>query len=201
MSFFLYWILLYYKSLDQTHHPRDTQDHYPPVFGGACCLWWGVHGARREKLPLDREAFEERFLLVYTNQPHHSGVNNWEVIKRFLDGDSTTRQALETIGKLAVHMRDALVQRNMGQVASLIKEEWWARRELAPAVSNPELESILAGALSSGATSGKVCGAGGGGCILIAVNPETRLPVKEAVLQAGGTPVEFHVAPRGLQVT
>jgi D-glycero-alpha-D-manno-heptose-7-phosphate kinase len=30
-----------------------VQDHYPGVYGGASCLWWGIGGTRREPLPLD----------------------------------------------------------------------------------------------------------------------------------------------------
>jgi D-glycero-alpha-D-manno-heptose-7-phosphate kinase len=97
-------------------------------------------------------------------------------------------------------MRDALVQGKMDQVETLINEEWEARRRLAPAVSSPEMERILAAALSSGAEAGKGCGAGGGGCMLIAVRPETRNRVENAIDKAGGSLITFHVATHGLRV-
>jgi D-glycero-alpha-D-manno-heptose-7-phosphate kinase len=177
-----------------------AQDHYPPVYGGACCLWWGVGGDRRESLPLDAPSFEQRFLLAYTHQPHRSGANNWEVIKRFLDGDATTRQAFETIGGIAVRMRDALANQDLERVAELIGEEWEARQRLAPAVSSPELERILGAALHAGAGSGKVCGAGGGGCLLIAARPDGRRPVEDAIRAAGGSLVAFHVDTQGVRM-
>jgi D-glycero-alpha-D-manno-heptose-7-phosphate kinase len=180
--------------------PTGTQDHYPPVFGGACCLWWGLGAVRREPLHLDPEIFEGRFLLAYTHQPHRSGMNNWEVVKRFLDGDPTTREALRRIGRIAADMRDALKQRNMEQVEILIMEEWTSRRQLAPGVYSPEMQGILEAAIGAGATAGKACGAGGGGCLLIAARPETRKRVEEAIGDAGGSLVEYHVATQGLQV-
>ncbi len=154
-----------------------TQDHYPALYGGACCLWWGLDGPRREPLPLAPGSFEERFVLVYTNQPHRSGANNWEVVKRALEGERETRQALAAIGRLAATMRNALAACDLETVAKLVGEEWETRRRLAPAVSSPELERLLAAAIGAGADCGKACGAGGGGCLLIAVKPPRRAAV------------------------
>lgn len=176
------------------------QDHYPPVFGGANCLWWGIHGVKRESLPMDVGAFEDRFLLAYTHQPHRSGINNWEVIKRFLDGDGTTREALETIGRIAVTMREAVHHGDMDEVAKLVDREGEARRQLAPAVSSPEMEKILESAFSAGADAGKACGAGGGGCLLIAAKQEKRKAVEYAIRQAGGSLVPFQIARQGLKL-
>ena len=177
-----------------------AQDHYPPVYGGASCLWWGMGGDRREPLPLDASSFENRFLLAYTHQPHRSGVNNWEVVKRFLDGDVTTRQAFEAIGRIAVDMREALMNGDLEHAAELVGKEWEARQRLAPAVSSPEVERILAAAREAGADSGKACGAGGGGCLLIAARPNKRAAVVDAIRAAGGSLVAFHVDTQGLQL-
>lgn len=177
-----------------------TQDHYPALFGGACCLRWELDGVRREPLPLPAGAFEERFLLAYTNQPHRSGANNWDVVKRALEGERETRQALAAIGRLAVSMRDALAAGDLEAVAGLVGEEWEARRRLAPAVSSPELEQLLVAALSAGADSGKACGAGGGGCLLLAVKPARRAAVERAIVGFGAQVVAFRVATQGLQL-
>jgi D-glycero-alpha-D-manno-heptose-7-phosphate kinase len=177
-----------------------AQDYYPAAFGGASCLWWRTGGVRREPLPLDASRFEQRFLLAYTHQPHRSGANNWEVVKRFLDGDPTTREALELIGGVAVRMRRAVTDNDLDLVAALIGEEWEARRRLAPAVSSPELERLLTAAMRAGADSGKACGAGGGGCLLVAAQPDERRQVEEAIRAAGGSLVAFHVDEQGLQL-
>jgi D-glycero-alpha-D-manno-heptose-7-phosphate kinase len=177
-----------------------TQDHYPPVYGGANCIWWNLDGARREALPLEPQAFEERFVLAYTHQPHRSGANNWEVVKRFLDGDGSTREALGAIGRIAVRMRDAVLEGDLEEAAFLLGEEWEARRQLAPEVSSPETERILDAAFSAGATSGKVCGAGGGGCLLIATRPVNRSDVETAIRETGGSTIDYHVAQQGFEI-
>ena len=177
-----------------------AQDHYPPVFGGAHCLWWKKLDHRREVLPVDAEQFQQRFLLAYSHQPHRSGATNWEVVKRFIEADPQTVAAVEKSGKTATLVRDALIASDLDRVASLIGEDWQARREMAPAVSSPELEELIAAASKAGATAAKVCGAGGGGCMILAVPNGKRKNVTDAVVEAGGSILPYHLAPRGLEL-
>lgn len=177
-----------------------AQDHYPPVYGGAMCLWWEKFRHRREAIAVDRKAFERRFVLAYSHQPHRSGATNWEVVKRFLDHDAGTRDALERSGRTAVRLRDALVAGDLDRVAVLMGEDWAARRDMAPAVSSPELVSIIGAAEGAGALAAKVCGAGGGGCMVIAVPDGKRGPVIEAIQSAGGSVLDYHLVDRGLEL-
>ncbi len=177
-----------------------AQDHYPPVFGGAACLWWGKLGHRREPVPVDPERFRERFLLAYSHQPHRSGATNWEVVKRFIEDDRQTVAAVERSGRTAVAIRDALVAADLDSVAELIGDDWQARREMAPAVSSPELEEIIAAAREGGASAARVCGAGGGGCMILAVPDGKRASVAASVVEAGGSVLEYNLAPRGLEL-
>jgi D-glycero-alpha-D-manno-heptose-7-phosphate kinase len=177
-----------------------AQDHYPPVYGGASCLWWEKLYHRHEPLVVDAAAFEKRFLLAYSHQPHRSGATNWEVVRRFLDGDKDTRRAVEKSGRTAVAVRNALVAGDLDRVAVLIGEDWEARREMAPAVSSPELEAIIASARKAGALSAKVCGAGGGGCMVVGVPDGKRALVEEAIRAAGGSVLPYHLVERGLSL-
>ena len=177
-----------------------AQDHYPPVFGGAMCLWWDKLRHRREPLDIDAEDFESRFVLAYSHQPHRSGATNWEVVKRFLEGDPVTRRALEKSGRTAVQVRDALVARDLDRVVRLVGEDWEARREMAPAVSSPELETLIEAAREAGAISAKVCGAGGGGCMILGVARERRTAVEAAVVEAGGAVLPYRLSPTGLSL-
>jgi len=177
-----------------------AQDHYPPVFGGACCLWWGKLAHRREPLTIDTEAFCERFVLAYSHQPHRSGATNWEVVKRFLEGDPDTVDAVERSGHNAVRIRDAIVDGDLNRVATLIDEDWQARKDMAPAVTSPELDELIAAAREGGATAARVCGAGGGGCILIATPDDGRPAVESAIREAGGSVLDYGIASNGLEL-
>jgi D-glycero-alpha-D-manno-heptose-7-phosphate kinase len=49
-------------------------------------------------------------------------------------------------------------------------------------VSNDLIDNILSIAKSKGASTGKVCGAGGGGCMVILANDSNKIPsIKEAI--------------------
>jgi D-glycero-alpha-D-manno-heptose-7-phosphate kinase len=177
-----------------------AQDHYPPVYGGAMCLWWKTRGHVREPIAVDRVAFEDRFLIAYSHQPHRSGATNWEVVRRFIDGDPGTRDAVARSGRTAVRLRDALVAGDLDATARLMGEDWQARRDMAPAVSSPELEAIITAASGAGATAAKVCGAGGGGCMVVAVPRGKRAAVEGAIAQAGGSVLPYHLVDRGLEL-
>jgi len=178
-----------------------AQDYYPAVYGGASALWWERLHPRREVLEVNAAAFEKNFILAYSHQPHRSGSNNWAVVKRFLDGDRATQQALEQIGLIAFRMREALAASDLHQASHLLGQEWEARRHLAPEVSSPELETLIAAASEAGAIASKACGAGGGGCLVIATSPERSTHVQSAVEEAGGSILKYHIAAKGMTIS
>jgi len=58
-------------------------------------------------------------------------------------------------------MRTALEQGDWDEVARQIAAEWNNRKRLAPGVTTPTIEDLIARAYAAGATAAKVCGAGG----------------------------------------
>ena len=74
--------------------PTGTQDYFPPLLGGLCYIDYGVEGPRAISNALPKGLFEGRFVLAYTGRSHHSGINNWQVIKSALDGDEKTMASL-----------------------------------------------------------------------------------------------------------
>lgn len=146
--------------------PTGTQDYFPPIFGGMNCITYTVRGPQVEIHPIDREIFDDRFLLVYTGRSHHSGINNWQVIKNWLDGDTKPRRALEALQDVSFEMRDAILGKNLQVLPSLFEREYKARTELSEGFSGPEIRRLADLAASIGANA-KICGAGGGGCVLI----------------------------------
>ena len=84
--------------------PTGAQDYRPAVYGGLACLELGPAGVRRRALPLDPRELDERIVVVYTGDSRNSGVNNWEIMRRHLDGDRQVVDALAGIRDVAVAM-------------------------------------------------------------------------------------------------
>src|SRR5712664_2524850 len=154
------------------HVPTGTQDHYPPAFGGAAAIELPPGGERRVELRLDVSELEQRLVLCYTGKPRQSGINNWEVFKAHFDGKRKVQANLERIAEVAQAMRDSLEKSDWKETGHLMREEWSFRKKNLPTISTKTIDRIIEGARKKGALSGKVCGAGGGGCVVMLIEPD-----------------------------
>jgi len=164
--------------------PTGTQDYFPPIFGGLNFITYGAAGPSVEVRKIDREIFDGRFLLVYTGHSHNSGINNWQVIKNWLDGDARTRKIFQRLADVSADMKQALIKRELSSLPGLFAREYEARTEISDGFSSPEIRRLAELARSSGAYA-KICGAGGGGCVLIWC-PDRQVDEVKAKCQAGG---------------
>jgi len=180
--------------------PTGTQDHYPPAFGGAATIVLAPGGERREALGCDLDELERRLVLCYTGKPRQSGINNWEVFMRHINGDRRVAQNLEKIAVVARQVRAALERNQWTEVGRLVREEWEFRRRNLRTISTPVIDRIISSARRHGALGGKVCGAGGGGCLTLVIEPEARADVEAAVTAAGGTLLPLRIDREGVQV-
>ena len=164
--------------------PTGLQDHWPAVLGGVLAIHHEPGGERVERLAVDPDWVSERLTVFDTGITHHSGMVNWQVIRRRLDRDSETTEALEAIAEAARSCRIELVNGDEGGVGEAIGAEWNARKRLAPEVCPPELEAIVDAGLAVGASAVKACGAGGGGSVLVWHPPAARRAIATALATA-----------------
>jgi D-glycero-alpha-D-manno-heptose-7-phosphate kinase len=180
--------------------PTGCQDHYPAAFGGIAALHLDAGGEWREALPTNPAALERRLLLCYTGKPRQSAINNLRVFTAHLNGDRRVRANLEHIAVVARSMRTAIAEENWRETGRLVNEEWEFRRRNLPTISTPVIDRILATTRRQGALAGKVCGAGGGGCVALLIEPEARERVEAAVQAAGGTVLPAGIDRHGVRV-
>jgi D-glycero-alpha-D-manno-heptose-7-phosphate kinase len=181
------------------HVPTGCQDYYPAMYGGVSAIHLGVAGVHREEIPVPLEEVNERFVLFYTGAPRQSGINNWEVFKHHINGDKKVIHNFAEISRIAQAMRRALAAGQWDDVEKLVGEEWKLRRTNAPGISTPLIDKLMEAAMENGGRAAKVCGAGGGGCVVVLIEKGTRQRVEDAVRRNGGEPLNFQVAPEGLQ--
>jgi len=180
--------------------PTGVQDYRPAYYGGISAVELGVNGIRRVALDVKPEELQSRLALAYTNASRNSGINNWDVTKRHIDGDAGVQLSFARIRDIAAAMRAALERRDWTEVGRQIGAEWENRKKLAPGVTTPEIDSMLGAAQRAGAISGKVCGAGGGGCLFCFAEPGAIPAVRKALADSGARVLDFTIEAKGLVI-
>jgi D-glycero-alpha-D-manno-heptose-7-phosphate kinase len=180
--------------------PTGVQDYRPALYGGVASIELGVPGIRRVALDIDPGELEARIVLAYTGAPRNSGTNNWDITKRHIDGDRHIYDCFERIRDTAVAMRAALERGDWDEVGGQIATEWENRKRLAPGVTTPTIDDLIARATAAGATAAKVCGAGGGGCLFCYGPPTARQAIAEALAAGGARLLDYHIETEGLRL-
>jgi D-glycero-alpha-D-manno-heptose-7-phosphate kinase len=179
--------------------PTGVQDYLAAIHGGVLGIHLEPGALRVQRLTTDPARVEESLLLVDAGVTRFSGINNWEVFKGQIDGDDRVRSALSEIAVAARGVRDALSEGRYEALPGLINDEWQARKRLAPGVTTPEVDRIAEIALAGGGAA-KVCGAGGGGMVMVWAVPGRREKIEAELRAAGFKSVAFRLDLRGLEV-
>ncbi len=182
------------------HVPTGLQDYRPAYYGGVAAIELRPDGVKRAAIDVDPVELQQRIVLAYTGAPHFSGTNNWEIMKRRIDGDPRVVECFDRIVMAAAGLRDALKRGNWASVADEINKEWEARKTLAPGVTTPMIDTLISNAFAAGARAAKVCGAGGGGCLFCLADPTDVPAVRDALSSGGARVLDYRIETDGLRV-
>jgi D-glycero-alpha-D-manno-heptose-7-phosphate kinase len=181
--------------------PAGFQDYYPALHGAVSCLHFQPDGIRREPLDINADELERRIAICYTGEPRLSGVNNWEIFKRHIDGDPELFELFEGIRDSAREVREALLVDDWVQLSATMRNAYPNRKRLAAGITTPQMDLLVEKALANGAEAAKVCGAGGGGCIAFLCTAGKRAGVEQALAAEKGVEViDWKIARDGLVV-
>lgn len=165
--------------------PTGTQDYYPAISGGLNVLDFSFQGIGQKVYPVGASPLSTHFMLVYTGKAHHSGLNNFEVLKAAVVKDAKTMGALHDLKSIAEATEMTISQKNWEKLPQLFNQEFEARVRLCAEFSSPEIEKLQKLSIDNGALAVKICGAGGGGCVLVWCSPEKQEGVRSACQKAG----------------
>ena len=180
--------------------PTGIQDHYPPAFGGAAAIELPPGGEHRVDLRVNLDELQRRVVVCYTGKPRQHGINNWEVYKAHIGGKRAVQNSLERISDVAQKMRVAMEKPDWQETGRLMTEEWSFRKRNLPTISTKTIDRVIEGARRNGALAGKVCGAGGGGCVVLLIEPDARERVEKAIIEAGARVLPMRIDRQGVQV-
>ena len=172
------------------------QDYYPAVEGGILALRGIPGGVEVEQLfSLELKQYLERHVsLFYSGVSRDSGINNWDVYKKFFDGEPTVRSAMEQIASISFEFYQQLKLKNYPAMRELIKKEGLARKQLAAAIVPDEILKIQAKLEAANIEAGiKMCGAGGGGCFIVVHAEDDREGIISLAKNMGCKPLLFQI--------
>lgn len=154
--------------------PTGTQDYYPAFSGGLNILNYTAKNIQQNIVPIGSTPLKEHFLLVYTGKAHHSGINNFEVLKSAVAKDAKVMAALNSLKDVAEKTANACLSNEWSKLPEIFEHEYKYRIQLTEHFSSPEIRQIKEISQKTGQSQVKICGAGGGGCVLIWTAPEVR---------------------------
>lgn len=166
------------------------QDHYAAAFGG-----FNFMESRREgqivvnPLRIRKEVIfelEASLLLYFGGVSRLSSEVIAEQQRNVVERDEDALDATHAIRAEALEMKDLLVVGDIPGVAASLLRGWEAKKRLASGVSNSAIEHAYNVAQSHGMVAGKISGAGGGGFLMMIVDPRRRIEVARSLEQECG---------------
>jgi D-glycero-alpha-D-manno-heptose-7-phosphate kinase len=179
------------------------QDQYAAAFGGVNFIEFHkdervVVNPLRVKSWIMNE-FEASLVLYYSSVSRYSSTIIQEQISRVQQKEGSAIAGTHKLKEDALRMKEALLKGDLAGVAGVLADSWESKKLLASSISNSDLEETMEVARKAGAIAGKVSGAGGGGFMMLMVEPSRRPILERALAKRGGRLVPFRFSPEGVE--
>lgn len=177
------------------------QDQYAATFGGFNFMEF-YDGDRVIVNPLRIKDWvwaelEVSLVLYFTGVSRASADIIDQQSRNIGDQNQSSIDAMHRLKQEAVQMKECVLKGDLRRLASTLQAGWEAKKNTAMSVSNPLIESTEKLAFMNGATAAKVSGAGGGGFMMFLCPPDQRISLTRALLQQGGSILDFHFTQQG----
>lgn len=113
--------------------------------------------------------------------------------------NSQAIDAMHQVKEEAVAMKESLLRGDIDGLVNSMDAGWQAKKRMAQSISNPQIESVYDLAKAAGMRAGKISGAGGGGFMMLIVDPARRMEVVRALEQTPGQVFSCHFTEHGSQ--
>ncbi len=130
------------------------------------------------------KAVESSLMLVFTGFPHLAS----DIASSY---KFDAKVELQTMRDLVVEVNKSLAKGDVCELGRLINESWRIKKRLSQNISTPYIDYVYERAVKAGACGGKLIGAGGGGFMMLIVEPEKQNSVKESLRGLLFVPIKF----------
>lgn len=167
--------------IDICKKPIGKQDQYIAAYGGLNKITFHPdESVSVDRIPVfntNQLILGSRLLLFYTNKTRDADI----ILKKQNQDTDDKRDVLRKMKQFVPKLESALTEYKFNKLGKLLHDNWLLKKSLVGAISNPEIDSMYNKAMDAGALGGKICGAGGGGFLLMYVPKEKQDNVREAL--------------------
>lgn len=178
------------------------QDQYAATFGGFNFMEFSnndkviVNPLRIKKSHIMELEFN--FVLYYSAISRLSSKIIDQQVKNVKLDATSAIEAMHKVKEQAYSFKEALLTGKMADIGSILDYSWQQKKKMASKITNPVLDKAYSVAMHSGATGGKVSGAGGGGFMMFYCPGNSRYNVIENLEALGGEFRRFLFTQDGL---
>jgi len=166
--------------IDILKRPIGKQDQYIAAYGGIKHIVFKVNDTVQvNHLDLTGPSvklLEQRLLLLYTGMTRKSS----EILTEQKEKMGEHFTMLDKMNGLVPQLKESMLNGIGTEFGRLLDKNWRLKKQLASKISNSDIDTCYERTLQAGAVGGKICGAGGGGFLLLYCTPEKRGAVTEA---------------------
>jgi D-glycero-alpha-D-manno-heptose-7-phosphate kinase len=180
-----------------------SQDQYAATFGGFNFMEFHADG-RVIVNPLRIKNWiiselETSVVLYFTGISRESAAIIDEQKRNVAARNDRAIEAMHEVKREAVHMKEALLKGDLDALADSLRQSWASKKRMAESISNSGIDAVLDTAMAAGARAAKVSGAGGGGFMMLLVDPVRRMEVLHALKGCGGQAMDCLFTKHGTQ--
>jgi D-glycero-alpha-D-manno-heptose-7-phosphate kinase len=177
------------------------QDQYAATFGGFNFMEFFA-GNRVVVNPLRIRRYivnelESSLILYFTGASRDSAKIIDDQIKSLEEDKESELEAMHSVKRSAYRIKEHLLKSDIDAMAADFLESWENKKKTSSSITNPMIQEIEDEIFNIGAKSMKVSGAGGGGFMMIFVQPEKKNLVERKLEQFGGQVYKFQFVEEG----
>jgi D-glycero-alpha-D-manno-heptose-7-phosphate kinase len=184
--------------INQLGNPIGKQDQFAAAFGGLRYYEFCPDGfVRVEPIIMRHESYQrlqDNLLMFYTGDVRDA---NQILAKetRNLGSDQAKIEGTRRLCEMTRKLKDSLESNDVDALGPTLRESWEIKKSLAQGISNPAIDASYERGMASGASGGKLLGAGGGGFLLFYVpEAEAKARVRLALSDLKEMPFELDQA-------
>ena len=188
--------------IDRLKEPVGKQDQYISAFGGINCFQFCKNNSVITKeLEISRETLynlEDNLLLFFTGFSRSASSVLKEQDEKSKRHDEGMIENLHFVKDLGIKSKIALEQGNLEEFAELMNLHWQYKKQRSGSMSNNKIDQWYDIAKKSGASGGKLIGAGGGGFLMFYT--ENHKELRHSMIREGLQEVRFKFDFEGSRV-